>query len=80
MHFKDKEQVFEKIYGLLNSNGTFVLSIDKKQREYLECNGRKIKLYPDEKSTTHNLIKKKGFSNIDVTESEFAFIFSAKKI
>lgn len=79
MHFINKEEVFKKIYHLLNSKGTFVLSIDKNQDKYLDYGTRKIEIYPSTKEEIHTVIDNTNFSIIEEYETELAWIFNLKK-
>ena len=47
MHIEEMQACINKISSLLNLKGRFVLSVDKNQNKYIECNNRKIEIYPD---------------------------------
>ena len=47
MHIEDKQRAVNKIAGLLNDAGRFVLSIDKNPSEFIDTGTRKIKIFPD---------------------------------
>ena len=79
LHIKDKESAINKVFGLLFPGGRFVLSIDKDQKDTLDCGDYKIKIYPDDPENTAALLKSAGFESIKRYETEFAYIFSAEK-
>ena len=79
MHIKNKENTINKIYSLLNDNGRFVLSIDKNQNTTFSCNGRTLKLYPDDRYNTEKLIRSAGFNVKKILETDFAYIFVSEK-
>ena len=79
MHIEDKQNAINKVYGLLNSEGKFVLSIDKNQDKYIDLGTRKIAVYPDNPKDTENYLKISGFVYVEMTETEFGYIFSAER-
>lgn len=79
MHIEDKQKTVNKIAGLLNDAGRFVLSIDKNQSEYIDTGTRKIKIYPDTKEKTVEYIKAAGLTILNQYDTEFAKIFVARK-
>lgn len=78
-HIERKLYAISKVYELLNSNGLFVLSIEKDTRGELDFCNRKIKLYPDDLKSTIKWLKLVGFELENVVETEFAYLFRAKK-
>ena len=79
MHIEDKQKTVNKIAGLLNDAGRFVLSIDKNQSEYIDTGTRKIKIYPDTKEKTVEYIKAAGLTILNQYDTEFATIFVVQK-
>lgn len=79
MHIADKQKCIKRIYSLLNTSGRFVLSIDKNQNKYIDYEGRKIEIYPDNPTDTKTYIIKSGLILLDCIETEFAHIFVCTK-
>lgn len=79
MHFSEKQKAINKIYGLLNPGGKFVLSIDKNQDEYIDLGTRKLRIYPDNPENIKKYLDLSGFENVEITETEFGYIFSAER-
>ena len=79
MHIEDKQNTINKIYNLLNSNGRFVLSIDKNQDKFIDLGTRKIAVYPDNPNDTKTYLKQSGFTVSEIIETELAYIFVAEK-
>lgn len=78
MHIKDKQAAIDKAASLLFDEGSFVLSIDKNQDEYIDTGASKIKIYPDNPNVISSCIKKAEMTIEDFFETEFAYIFCAK--
>lgn len=79
MHIEDKQSAVNKIAGLLNDAGRFVLSIDKNSSEFIDAGTRKIKIYPDTPNAMAGYIKNAGLAILNQYDTEFATIFVAKK-
>ena len=79
MHLKNKANTIAKIYSLLVPNGSFILSIDKGENKYIECNGRTVEIYPDDPDTIRTLLQNARFVIENMIETEAAYLFSAKK-
>ncbi len=79
MHFSEKQKAINKIYGLLNPGGKFVLSIDKNQDEFIDMDTRKLRIHPDKPEEIKTHLKLSGFENVEITETEFGYIFSAER-
>lgn len=79
MHIEDKQKTVNKIAGLLNDAGRFVLSIDKNQSEYIDTGTRKIKIYPDNVEKMAEYIRAAGFTILNRHDTEFATIFVVQK-
>lgn len=80
MHIEDKQNTINKIYNLLNSNGRFVLSIDKNQDKFIDLGTRKIAVYPDNPNDTKTYLKQSGFTVSEIIETELAYIFVAERV
>ena len=79
MHIENKQSTINRVYSLLNSDGRFVLSIDKNQDKYIDLGTRKISVYPDNPKDTKSYLEYSGFSIEEIIEAELAYIFVAKK-
>lgn len=79
MHIKDKQTAINKVADLLNSNGRFILSIDKNQNEFIEYNDRTIKIYPDNPENIKANIYEAGLEFISQIETESTYIIVASK-
>ena len=79
MHISDKLGAIRKVAALLASGGRFVLSIDKNTSEWLECGSRRVKLYPDDPSEIERLMAESGLSDIQISETVFAYIIAAAR-
>ncbi|HOP10263.1 MAG TPA: class I SAM-dependent methyltransferase [Oscillospiraceae bacterium] len=80
MHIEDKSAAIKKAADLLNFGGKLVISIDKNQSDRLECNGRMLKIYPDNPEQLCAFTKAAGLSCCQVIETEFAYIITAIKV
>lgn len=79
MHIEDKQKAINKVAGLLNGAGRFVLSIDKNQNDYIDTGASKIKVYPDTPDATAGYIKAAGLTVLEQYDTEFATVFVAEK-
>ncbi|MBQ9860396.1 MAG: class I SAM-dependent methyltransferase [Clostridia bacterium] len=79
MHIEHKAAAIEKIFRLLNTNGRFILSIDKSQDTLLKYAERCVKIFPDTKENIMDVLLKTGFVIEKQSETEFAHLFAAKK-
>lgn len=79
MHIEDKQSTINKVYSLLNLGGRFVLSIDKNQDKYIDLGTRKIRIYPDKPEEIKTYLDSSGFVYVEMTETEFGYIFSAER-
>lgn len=79
MHIKDKEAAIQMVAALLNSEGRFVLSIDKNQQTEIDYGTRKIPVYPDTPDEINSLLAKAGLTIEKQFKTEFAVIFTARK-
>lgn len=79
MHIEDKQKAVNKIAGLLNYAGRFVLSIDKNPSEFIDNGTRKIKIFPDTPVEIAECIQTAGLTILNQYDTEFATIFVAQK-
>ena len=79
MHIKDKQQAVNKIAGLLNGAGRFVLSIDKSPSEFIDAGTRRIRIFPDTPVEMEECIRTAGLTILKGYDTEFATIFVAQK-
>ena len=79
MHIEEKQACINKISSLLNLKGRFVLSVDKNQNKYIECDNRKIEIYPDNPVDIKGYIKNSKLILSDCIETDFAYIFVSSK-
>ena len=79
MHIKEKAFAIQKIASLLNTNGLFILSIDKNQSDFIDMGTRQIKIYPNNPSDICHFIAN---ANLELTyqfETDNAHIIVSKK-
>ncbi len=79
MHIEDKQRAVNKIAGLLNDAGRFVLSIDKNPSEFIDISTRKIRIFPDTPVEMAKCIQTAGLTILNQYDTEFATIFVAQK-
>ena len=79
MHIEDKQRAVNKIAGLLNDAGRFVLSIDKNPSEFIDTGTRKIRIFPDTTVEMAECIRTAGLTILNQYDTEFATIFVAQK-
>lgn len=79
MHIEEKQTAINRVAGLLNDGGKFVLSIDKNQDELIDTGTRKITVFPDTPEKTASYIDNAGLELLEKIETEFAYIFVAEK-
>lgn len=79
MHIEDKLRAVNKISGLLNNTGRFVLSIDKNPSEFIDTGTRKIRIFPDTTIEMAECIRTAGLTILNQYDTEFATIFVAQK-
>lgn len=79
MHIENKQRAVNKITGLLNNAGRFVLSIDKNQDGFIDTGTRRITVFPDTPAEMKTYIANSGLLLLEHYETEFAHIFVAKK-
>ena len=79
MHIEDKQRAVNKIAGLLNDIGKFVLSIDKNPNEFIDTGTLKIRIFPDTPTEMAECIRTAGLTILNQYDTEFATIFVAQK-
>lgn len=79
MHIEDKQRAVNKIAGLLNGTGRFVLSIDKNSSEFIDAGTRRIRIFPDTPVEMAECIGTAGLTILKRYDTEFATIFVAQK-
>ena len=79
MHIEDKQRAVNKIAGLLNDAGRFVLSIDKNPSEFIDNGTRKIRIFPDTPVEMTKCIRMAGVTILNQYNTEFATIFVSQK-
>ncbi len=79
MHIKEKDKAINKIAGLLNNGGVFMLSVDKAQNEIIDIGSSKIKVYPDNPESIISYLKASNLKLTEHYETEFAYIYKAEK-
>ena len=80
MHIMEKQRVINKVGELLNSNGVFVLSIDKNQNSFIDIGNSKVRIYPDSPEKINEYICNSNMVVERQFEKEFSYIFVVKKI
>ncbi len=79
MHIENKASAIDKIASLLKKDGILILSVDKSKSNYIDTGSRKIKVYADNPENIINYIKLSDLILLEHYETEFAYIFKAKK-
>ena len=79
MHIEEKQRAVNKIAGLLNDAGRFVLSIDKNPSEFIDIGTRKIRIFPDTTVEMAECIRTAGLTILNQYDTEFATIFVTQK-
>lgn len=79
MHIEDKQRAVNKIAGLLNDAGRFVLSIDKNPSDFIDTGTRKIRIFPDTPEAIKTYTSNSSLLLTECYETEFATVFVAQK-
>ena len=79
MHIEDKQRAVNKIAGLLNDAGRFVLSIDKNPSDFIDTGTRKIRIFLDTPEAIKTYTSNSGLLLLEHYETEFATVFVAQK-
>ncbi len=75
MHIKEKQRAFDKVGKLITVGGRFVLSIDKNTSDVIDMGTRKLQIYPDSPEEILDCAKNAGFTLVEQSETEFAYVF-----
>ena len=79
LHIKEKQSAIDKVRNLLNDKGSFVLSIDKNQDEFLDTGVSKLRVYPDKPEYIKIYAHNSGLKLKCEYETEFAHVFVFEK-
>ena len=79
MHIQNKQSAIAKISSLLNTDGNFLLSIDKNPSDFIDTGASKLKIYPDTSAEILSCLNSADLTLTDRYETDFAIIFSARK-
>ena len=79
MHIQNKQSAIAKISSLLNTGGTFLLSIDKNPSDFINTGSSKLKIYPDAPAEILSCLNSANLTVTDRYETDFSIIFSARK-
>jgi ubiquinone/menaquinone biosynthesis C-methylase UbiE len=79
LHIKEKQKALEKVFGVLKEKGRFVLSIDKSKSEILDFGNRSLRIYPDDRGNTEEMLIGVGFFIVEIIETPLAYIFVCDK-
>ena len=79
MHIQNKQSAIAKISSLLNTDGNFLLSIDKNPSDFIDTGASKLKIYPDAPAEILSCLNSADLTLTDRCETDFAIIFSARK-
>jgi len=80
LHIKDKWAAIQKASDFLKFGGRFVLSISKNQQTEFDFGSRRVPVFPDNPEETSGLLIKAGMTVENQFETEFAYVFTARKI
>ena len=76
---QNKQSAIAKISSLLNTDGNFLLSIDKNPSDFIDTGASKLKIYPDTPAEILSCLNSAKLTLTDRYETDFAIIFSARK-
>ena len=79
MHIEDKGTALKKAAKLLKKGGRIVISIDKDPSSVIEYGERAVKIFPCDPDDMCTAVKEAGLFDINIFETEFAYIICAKK-
>lgn len=79
MHIREKQKAIDKIAGLLQNKGRFVLSIDKNHSGYIDMSSYQLKIYPDKPALICEAIQSAGLLLLKQLETEYAYIIVSVK-
>lgn len=79
MHIQNKQSAIAKISSLLNTDGNFLLSIDKNPSDFIDTGTSKLKIYPDTSAEILSCLNSADLTLTDRYETDFAIIFASAK-
>ena len=79
MHIQNKQSAIAKISTLLNTNGIFLLSIDKNRSDFINTGTSKLIIHPDTPAEILSCLNSANLTLTEQYETDFAIIFSAAK-
>ena len=65
---------------MLKSGGSFALSIDKSQEDFIDMGTRKITIFPDSPTEIKDCILNADLDLVEYFDTELAHIFVAKRL
>lgn len=78
-HIRDKAVALARMASLLAPGGRLVLSVSLERAEWLDMNGRRLLLYPDDPDRTASLLRAAGLVLTDTVPVEAALLLAAGK-
>ena len=78
-HIRDKAAALARMASLLAPGGRLVLSVSLERAEWLDMNGRRLPLYPDDPDRTASLLRAVGLVLTDAVPVEAALLLAAGK-
>ena len=78
-HIRDKAAALARMASLLAPGGRLVLSVSLDRAEWLDMNGRRLPLYPDDPDRTASLLRAAGLVLTDTVPVEAALLLAAGK-
>ena len=78
-HIRDKAAALARMASLLAPGGRLVLSVSLDRAEWLDMNGRRLPLYPDDPDRTASLLRAVGLVLTDAVPVEAALLLAAGK-
>lgn len=78
-HIRDKAAALARMASLLAPGGRLVLSVSLERAEWLDMNGRRLPLYPDDPDRTASLLRAAGLVLTDAVPVEAALLLAAGK-
>ena len=78
-HIRDKAAALARMASLLAPGGRLVLSVSLERAEWLDMNGRRLPLYPDDPDRIASLLRAAGLVLTDAVPVEAALLLAAGK-
>lgn len=78
-HIRDKAVALARMASLLAPGGRLVLSVSLERAEWLDMNGRRLPLYPDDPDRIASLLRAAGLVLTDAVPVEAALLLAAGK-